>query len=158
MSRKAGKTNETHQNAQVPPSEEHFGKAETSLSPYDFPKIALLDGMVLVQRMAKKLGTIISVKDLGPQINDRLLVSTTDLDQVILVFDTYKADSMKQKTREKQQQGKHPIQYHIPDTNIEHIPMRRLPSYQKMKADLTYYLAKAALKNNVNSQKFNSQP
>ena len=51
----------------------------------------------------------------------------------ILVFDTYKADSLKQKTRERD-----PIQYQIADdTNIKHVPNGTLPISRK--ADLTEY-------------------
>ena len=148
------KTNETYQNSQAPASEEHVGEAETSSAPSESPKIAIVDGMVLVQQMAKKPGTISTVKDLGQHFNDRLLVLTADFDEVILVFDTNKADSVKQKTREKRRQGKHPIQYQIADnTNIKHILMGRFLSHEKTKADLTEYLTQAVLKNNANSQK-----
>ena len=47
---------------------------------------------------------------------------TADFDNVILDFDTYTADSLKQKTSVKQRQGKDPIQYQITDvTNLKHI-------------------------------------
>jgi len=43
-----------------------------------------------------------------------------DYDEIILVFDTYKADSLKSTTREKRRQGKDPVQYQIKDeTNIK---------------------------------------
>jgi len=110
--------------------------------------------MVLVQQMAKKPGAISTVKYLGQHFNDRLLVLTADFDEVILVFDTYKADSLKQKTSEKWRQGKYPIPYQIADyTNIKHIPMGHFLSHKKTKADLTEHRAQAELKNNANSQK-----
>jgi len=71
--------------------------------------------MVLVQQMTKKSGTISIVKDLSQHFNDRLLTLTEDFDEVILVFDIYKAESLKHKTREKRRQGKDPIQYQIAD-------------------------------------------
>ena len=108
----------------------------------------------ITKQMAKKPGTISTDKDLGQHVNDRLLVLTAGFDEVILVFDTYKADSLKQKPREKRRQGKGPIQYQIADdTNIKHLPMERFLSHEKMKADLTEYFAQAVLKNNANSQK-----
>ena len=65
-----------------------------------------------------------SVKDLGQHFNE-----------VILVFDTHKADSLKQKTGEKRRQGKYSIQYQVADdTNIKHTPMGRFLSHEKMKA------------------------
>jgi len=39
-------------------------------------KIALVDGMVLVQQMAKKRATIVTVKDLSECFNDRLMSFT----------------------------------------------------------------------------------
>ena len=44
----------------------------------------------------------------------------SDYDEVILLFDTYKADSLKSATREKRRQGKDPILYQIrDDTSIK---------------------------------------
>jgi len=110
--------------------------------------------MVLVQQMTKKSGTISIVKDLSQHFIDRLLTLTEDFDEVILVFDTYKAKSLKQKTREKRRQGKDPIQYQIADdTSIKQIPMGRFLSHEKTKADLAKYLAEAVLKKNANAPK-----
>lgn len=67
-------------------------------------KIAIVDGMVLVQKMTKKTGTITTVKDLGQHFNDKLMTLTAEFDEIILVFDTfdtYKSDSLKQKTIEQ---------------------------------------------------------
>ena len=135
---KLEKPNETDPNEQVPSSEVHAGnvdESETSPAPApsESPKIAIVDGMVVAQQMAKKSGTISTVKDFSQHFNDRLLTLTVDFDEVILVFDTYKADSLKQKTREKRrQQGKDPIQYQIADdTSIKHIPMGRFLSHEK---------------------------
>lgn len=52
-------------------------------------KIALVDGMVLLQKMANKPATILTVKDLSECFNDRLMSLTRDYDEIILVFDTY---------------------------------------------------------------------
>jgi hypothetical protein len=80
---------------------------------YTHPKIAVVDGMVLVQQMATKPRRIATVKDLGQYYNEKLLSLTAKFNEVLLVFDTYKIDSLKHKTREKRQQGKDPVQYHI---------------------------------------------
>ena len=107
------------------------------------PKIAIVDGMVLVQKMAKnKKGTFNTVKDLAQSFNDRLTTLTAGFSEVILVFDTYKTDSLKEKTRERRRQGKAPVQYKIEDSKkIKHIPLTRFLSHEKTKADLTVYLA-----------------
>ena len=100
------------------------------------PKIAIIDGMVLVQKMARnKKGTFGTVKDLAQGFNDRLTTLTAGFSEVILAFDTYKPESLKQKTRERRQQGKAPVQYKIEDdTNIKHIPLTRFLSHEKNKS------------------------
>ena len=109
-------------------------------------KIAIVDGMVLVQKMTKKTGTLSTVKDLAQSFNDRLTCLTAGFSEIILVFDTYKPDSLKEKTRDRRRQGKAPIQYQIADdTKIKHIPLTRFLSHEKTKSDLTDYLTKATL-------------
>ena len=55
-------------------------------------KTALVDGMVLLQKMAQKPATIVTVKDLSQCFNDRLMSITRDYDEIIVVFDTYRDD------------------------------------------------------------------
>ncbi len=120
--------------------------------PHPSRKIALVDGMVIVQRLTKKPATVVTVKYLSECFNTRLMSLTRDCDEIILVFDTYKADSLKSATREKRRRGKDPIQYQIrDDTSIKHIPMSRFLSHDKTKADLTKYLAAKTLEYNQSS-------
>ncbi len=49
-----------------------------------------------------KKGTFSTVKDLAQNFNDRLMTLTERYSEVILVFDTYKSDSLKEKTRDKE--------------------------------------------------------
>ena len=49
-------------------------------------KIALVEGMVLVQQMAKKPATIVTIIDLSECFNDRLMSLTRDYDEIILVL------------------------------------------------------------------------
>ena len=96
-------------NEHIPLSEDHDGyvdELETSPTHSESPKIAIVDGMVIVQQMAKKLGTISTLKDFSQHFNNRLLTLTADFDEVILVFDTYISDSLKQKTRENDGKAK----------------------------------------------------
>ena len=74
-------------------------------------KIALVDDMVLVQLMAIKPATIVTVKDLSECFNDRLMSLTRDYDEIILVFDTYRDDSLKSATGDKRRQGRASVQY-----------------------------------------------
>jgi len=117
-------------------------------------KIALVDGMVLVQQMTKKPATIVTVKDLSECFNDRLMFLTPDDDEIILVFDTYEDDSLKSATRDKRKQGRASVQYQVRDeTTIKHIPMSRFLSHDKTKTDLTNYLVAKTLEYNSTSHK-----
>ena len=58
----------------------------------DNPKIAVVDGMVLVQKMTNKTGTLSTVKDLAQSFNENLTNLTAGFSEVILVFDTYKSE------------------------------------------------------------------
>ena len=79
---------------------------------------------------------------------------TQDYDEIVLVFDTYRADSIKSATREKRRDGKAPVQYQVrDDTNIKHIPMSRFLSHDNTKADLTGYLASKTPEYNMESPK-----
>ncbi|KAG1687441.1 RNA-directed DNA polymerase from mobile element jockey [Nymphon striatum] len=96
-------------------------------------KIAVIDGMVLVQKLSKKSPTMATVKDLSETFYERLTNLTQRYDEVIVVFDTYKPDSLKETTRQKRRQGKDPVQYQVhDDTNIKHLS--RFLSHDKTKA------------------------
>lgn len=118
---------------------EHVVVEGTSTAPSESQKIAIVDGMVPVQHIAKKFWTISSVKDLGENFNVRLLVLTADFDEVILVFDKYKGDSLKQKTSMARQQANMPFST---GTNIKHVNMGCFLSDEKLKADLKNTLHK----------------
>ena len=69
-------------------------------------RIAVVDEMVLVQKLAKKPAMVVTVSDLSVCFNDRLMSLTRNFDEVILVFDTYKQDSLKRhKTKETTWEG-----------------------------------------------------
>ncbi|KAG1652800.1 hypothetical protein GQR58_026051 [Nymphon striatum] len=78
--------------------------------------------------------------------SERLMNLTQRYDEVIVVFDTYKPDSLKETMRQKRRQGKDPVQYQVhDDTNIKHLTMSRFLSHDKTKAALTEYLAEKIL-------------
>ena len=86
------------------------------------------------------------MKDLAQSFIGKLTNMTAGFREVIQVFDTYKPASLKQKTRERRQQDKAPVQYKIEDDiSIEHILLTRFLSHQEIKADLSVYLAQATL-------------
>ena len=110
--------------------------------------------MVLVQKMTTKPATVVTVKDLSVYFNDSLMNLTRNFDEVIVVFNTYKADSLKSTTRQKRRTGKDPVQYQVRDeTSIRHITMSRFLSHEQTKADLTEYLAEKPLDYSKDSSK-----
>ncbi len=117
-------------------------------------KIAVVDGMVIVQKISTKATNVATVKDLSVCINDQLLNLTRDFDEVIVVFDTYKTDSLKNRTRQKRRKGNDPVQYQVRDeTSIRHITLSRFLSHNQTKSDLTEYLAEKILEFNKDSSK-----
>ena len=120
---------------------------ETDADPPDHRrKIAVVDGMVLVQKMTTKPVTVVTVMDLSVFFNDRLMNLTRSFGEAIVVLNTYKADSLKSTTRQKRRKGKDPVQYQVRDeTSIRHITMSRFLSHVQTKADLTEYLAEKTL-------------
>ena len=110
--------------------------------------------MVLVQKLTTNPATVVTVKDLSVCFNDRLMNLTRSFDEVIVVFNTYKIDSMKSTTKQKRRKGKDPVQDQVRDeTNIRHITMSRFLSHQQTKADLTEYLAEKTLDYNKDASK-----
>lgn len=93
-----------------------------------------------------------TVKDLSVCFNDRLMNLTRHFDEVIVAFDAYRADSLKNRTRQKRRKGKDPVQYQVRDeTSIRHITLSRFLSHTK--ANLTEYLAEKTLDYNKDSPK-----
>ena len=128
--------NETNGQTETPAADEQDDNddRDAPITSSTNPKIAVVDGMVLVQKMTIKKRTLSTVKDLAQSLNDRLTSLTAGFSEVILVFDTYKPDSLKNKTRERRRQRKAPIQYKIADdTNIKHIPLTRFYHMKKQK-------------------------
>ena len=73
------------------PQEDHQPEDEMDTTPHARSRrIALVDGMVLRQKMVMKPATIVTVKDLSECFNDRLMSPTLNCDEIILVFDTYR--------------------------------------------------------------------
>ena len=111
---KLANTDETNEQTETPAADEQDDDdRDAPVTSSTNPKIAVVDGMVLVQKMTIKKRTLGTVKDLAQSLNDRLTSLTAGFSEVILVFDTYKPDSLKNKTRERRQQGKAPIQYKL---------------------------------------------
>jgi len=127
---------------------------EGSTHVHPMKKLAVVDGMLVVQKMTKKPATVVTVKDLSECFNDRVLLSLTrGFVHIILVFDIYKKDSIKSTTRSKRRHGEAPVQYQVTgDTSIEHVTISRFLSHEQTKADLAdyMYLANKTLVYNLN--------
>ena len=110
--------------------------------------------MVLFQKMTTKPAIIVTMKDLSVCFNDRLINLTRSFDEVIVIFNTYKVDSLKSTTKQKRRKGKDPVQYQVRDeTSIRHITMSRFLSHEQTKAELTEYLPSKTLDYNKDSSK-----
>ena len=108
----------------------------------EHPKIAVVDGMVILQKLNIKAATVKTVRDLSVCYNEGLMDITRDYDEVIVVFDTYKYDSLKSKTMERRQKEKSTVQYQVKDgTKIHHITLQTFLSHEETKAQLAEYLA-----------------
>ena len=93
--------------------EEQQNDPQSTLNENAQPRIAVVDGMNLAQKLTRKMEAMLTVKDFGVSFNKSLLNLTRDFDEVICVFDTYKKDSLKNKTRQKRQKGRDPTQYQV---------------------------------------------
>ena len=81
-----------------------------------------------------------TVKDLRECFIEKVLNLTTGYDEIILVFDTYKVDSLKNTTRQKRLGVESQVQYQVRDeTSIKHITISNFLSHDKTKQDLTEY-------------------
>ena len=79
---------------------DHQVAMETGNSNSPSRKIALVDGMLFLQRLTEKPGTVVTVNDLSVCFNDRLMSLTQDSltqdsNEIVLVFDTYRANSLR---------------------------------------------------------------
>ena len=110
--------------------------------------------MVLVQKLLKKAAAVVTVKDLSVCFSDRLMNLTRHFAEVIVVFDTYRADTLKNRTMQKRRKGKDPVQYQVRDeTSIRHITLSRFLSHDHTKSNLTEYLAEKTLDYNKDAPK-----
>jgi hypothetical protein len=119
-----------------------------------YQTIAVVDGMVLVRKLSTKPASVVTVKDFSVCFNDRLLNLPRDSDEVIVVFDTYWADFLKNRTWQKIWKGNDTLQYQVRDeTNIRHITLSRFLSHDQTKADFTENLPEKTLHYNKDSRK-----
>ena len=91
------------------------------------PKIATIDGMVLVNRIKKDI-QITKYKDLAETFTCLVHLESNGYDKVRLMFNHYQENSIKDQTRNKSTQGNQ-TRYKIPNyTKLHGITMKKLLS------------------------------
>ena len=109
-------------------------------------KAAIIDGMALLHCYFKPAG-LKTCEDLAKDFSNWLIKKFSCYDETHIVFDTYQANSLKNDTRVRRQQGNEPIHYKISaDMKIASISMGKLLAHDKTKDDLTNFLSIQILK------------
>jgi hypothetical protein len=107
--------------------------------------VAVLDGMAKVQAL-KKPPSVKTCSDLANEFTKNLETTLSRYDEVHLVFDTYRDNSLKYSMRKKRTGNTLPVQYKICDTTyIGNTSMKLLLSHTKTKDELTAYLSEKAI-------------
>ena len=76
--------------------------------------------MVVDQKLSTKVSSVDTVRDLGVCFNDSILNITRDYDEMIIVLDTYRSESLKNITRQKRKKRIHQ-QYQVQDETNTHL-------------------------------------
>ena len=106
-------------------------------------KVAIVDGMAEIQSLDKP-EWIKTCKHLAEHFNNRLFSKYDENQEIRLIFDRYDVpSSLKSATRTRRQGLEDPVYYRISDsTHIAKVPLKKLLSHTKTKAELTTFLAK----------------
>ena len=103
--------------------------------------VAVVDGMAELQAMDKH-AEIKTCADLGKVFTMKMMNKYQHYDEVHIVFDTYRAESIKNLTRSKRSIGEIAAEYKITDsTDLRTVSMKKLLSHIRTKDALTAYLA-----------------
>lgn len=104
--------------------------------------VVLVDGMALVQRISKS-PNMRTCQDFANVFLSMLIEIASPHDELHLIFDTYKEDSLKNSTRSKRSQKYSGASYHVSDGSLlKNISLKEFLSNIKTKKELTEYLAK----------------
>ena len=106
-------------------------------------KVAIVDGMAEIQSLDKPEWTK-TCKHLAEHFHNHLFNKHDETQGIRLIFDRYNVpSSLKSDTRTKRQGSEDPVCYRISDsTHIAKVPLKKLLSHTKTKAELTAFLAK----------------
>lgn len=115
--------------------------------------VAVVDGMAELQALSKS-PDITTCADLGRSFTMKMFSKYDKYDEIHIVFDSYRSDSIKHLTRDKRLHGDHASQYKIMDnTDVKNVTMKKLLSHITTKDDLTDYLAHKILQKADESSK-----
>ena len=106
-------------------------------------KVAIVDGMAEIQSLDKP-EWIKTCKHLAEHFNNRLFSKYDENQEIRLIFDRCDVpSSLKSATRTRRQGLENPVYYRISDSShIAKVPLKKLLSHTKTKAELTTFLAK----------------
>ena len=108
----------------------------------DIRKVIIIDGMAVVNRVNIKKSNIKSCADFSKCFLYIIDKEVADFDEVRVIFDHYKHDSLKNKTRSGRTKGRSSVQYKVLDsTKIEHPERKEFLSSIETKEELTKYLS-----------------
>ena len=103
--------------------------------------MAIVDGMAELQALEKS-ADIKTCADLSRSFSSKMMNKFQQYDEVHIVFDTYKTESIKNMTRNKRLHGGNIAEYKINDnTDLRNVSMKKLLSHIRTKDALTDYLA-----------------
>ena len=71
--------------------------------------------MVVVEKLSAKVQSVKTVSEISMCFNNSILNLMKDFDEVIVVFDTYRDSSLKNRTRQKRRKGNDHVQYQVLD-------------------------------------------
>ena len=104
--------------------------------------VVLVDGMALVQCISKS-SSMRTCQDFANVFLSMINEIASPHDELHLIFDTYKEDSLKNSTRSKRNQKYSGAAYHVSDGSLlKNISLKDFLSNIKTKKELTEYIAK----------------
>ncbi|XP_066919527.1 uncharacterized protein [Clytia hemisphaerica] len=105
-------------------------------------KVAIVDGMAVVNRVDIKKRNIRSCADFASSFIEIIDNDTADFDEVRIIFDEYRSKSLKNSTRANRTKGCSSVHYKVTDsTRIEHLSTKEFLSSIETKQELTQYLS-----------------
>lgn len=132
-----------------------FKDPESSIeNPIDYRKksFILIDGMALVQSM-NKAHEIKFCRDFAQAFLKKVENDYSAYNNIYIVFDVYKENSLKNQMREKRSRRKNTYYRVTDNTLMKNVSLKDFVSSIKTKNELTKYLGQKIMEHNFNSNK-----